>query len=76
MSQALDAREALEECQERHQRAYLRYLRDARRAGWSWERIAQTLELSDVAVRRYWERNRQRADRSGDVESDSAVATA
>lgn len=58
-------RESLDTARREHGRAYVRYLRDARRAGWSWMRIGRSIDLSDVAVRRHWDRNRHSADRMG-----------
>ena len=58
-------REKLDIARRQHGRAYLRYLRDARAAGWSWMRIGRSIGLSDVAVRRHWDRNRHSAGRMG-----------
>jgi hypothetical protein len=47
--------------------AYLRFLRDARAAGWSWPRIGRGLGLTAKAVEMYWKRNGMRAGRLGDA---------
>jgi len=62
---AIESRAVLDRAQAEHDRHYLRFLRDARRAEWSWYRIGKALGLSEVAVRRHWQRNRHRADRTG-----------
>lgn len=45
--------------------ARLRYIRDAREAGWSWPRIGEGLGLTDTAVRNYWRDHRMEAGRLG-----------
>lgn len=47
--------------------AKLRFIRDGRRASWSWSRIGKALGVSANAVRRYWNDHRQRADRLPDA---------
>lgn len=60
---ARGARAILTAAQRDHEDAYLRFIRDSLSAGWSFYRIADAIGLSDTAVRRYWQRNRQHADR-------------
>ncbi len=73
---AIAAREELERVQAHHGRHHLRFLRDARAAGWSWTRIGDSLGLSEVAVRRYWERNRHAADRIGGSNANNQTPAA
>lgn len=73
------SRDAAAKAQGQAARDHLRFLRDARRAGWSWPRIGKAIGLSEVAVRRYWQRNRHRADRMGrsqDAENHRALQAA
>lgn len=49
--------------------AYLRFLRDARAAGWSWARIGLGVERTPKACEGYWKRNRMRAGRLGDAQA-------
>lgn len=65
LDEAVKARAALLEATETHTSAYVRYVRDALDAGWSWKRIAAGIEISEAAVRRFWIGNRQRAGRLG-----------
>lgn len=57
------ARKTLAEAQKEHSDSYVRYVRDALAAGWSWARIAKEIEISPSAIRRYWKANRHRAGR-------------
>lgn len=49
--------------------AYVRYLRDARAAGWTWKRIGGELGITSRAAEKHWKRNRMRAGRLGDAPS-------
>lgn len=49
--------------------AYLRFLRDARAAGWSWARIGLGVGRTPKACEGYWKRNRMRAGRLGDAQT-------
>lgn len=60
---ASNASRTLESAQRAHHEARLRYLRDARAAGWSWPRIADGLGLTATAVRRYWSTHRMEVGR-------------
>jgi predicted transcriptional regulator len=50
--------------------ARLRFLRDAREAGWNWKRIANALGVTEAAVRKYWKANRMAAGRIGARENE------
>lgn len=67
LADALDKRERRDAADAEYADAYLRFLRDARAAGWSWRRIGDGLGISDRAAERYWDRNRMRAGRLGDA---------
>jgi hypothetical protein len=63
LDQALDARGLANYHKQEYADCYLRYVRDALQAGWSWRRIGEGLGISEQAVKRYWEAHRQRAGR-------------
>ncbi len=64
---AEDARYACNEAKRIYADCYLRYIRDALAASWSWRRIGEGLGVSEQAVRRYWTANRQRAGRLNEL---------
>lgn len=74
LADALAKRERKEAVEREYADAYLRFLRDARAAGWSWSRIGDALGISDRAAEKYWTRNRLRAGRLGDVGTATAAA--
>lgn len=53
--------------QRRHHEARLRFIRDARAAGWGWTRIGDSLDLTDRGAAHYWENYRMEASRLGDA---------
>ena len=65
LAEALVAREKKVVALAEYAEAYLRYLRDARTASWSWERIGAGLGIDPSAARRYWEGHRHEAGRIG-----------
>lgn len=58
-------REHLDDMEEQHARAKLRFIRNARAAGWSWERIGNGLGLTDRGASSYWANHRMEASRMG-----------
>ena len=63
LGRALEARSQRELALADFADQYLRYIRDALQAGWSWRRIGEGLNISEQAVKRYWQTHRQRAGR-------------
>jgi hypothetical protein len=55
--------------------ARLRFIRDAKAAGWSWARMARALEISDAAVRRFWRDHRMSSSRLGASENGRKTMT-
>lgn len=56
---ATGARRSLRSAQQNERRAVVMFIDRARAACWSWTRIGEALGISEVAARRYYERNRK-----------------
>lgn len=67
LADALSKRERKDAADAEFADAYLRFLRDARAAGWSWRRIGDGLGITDDAAERYWNKHKMRAGRLGDA---------
>ena len=67
LHRAQRSRVVMQAAEATHRDDYLRYVRDARSAAWSYERIGEGLAISGVAVRRFWTRHRYRAGRLADA---------
>lgn len=67
LADALKKREAKERAEEEFSDSYVRFLRDARAAGWSWVRTGDALGLTGRACELYWKRNHMRAGRLGNA---------
>lgn len=48
-----------------HHRARLRFVREARSAGWPWSRIGDALDLTDRGAASWWKNHRMEASRLG-----------
>lgn len=57
---AREARAGLKGSVDAERRATVAFMDEALLARWSWNRIADVLSVSDVAARRYYQRNRQK----------------
>lgn len=76
LTAVVEKREALAVATQEHADAYLRFLRDAQAAGWSWNRMGRNLGLTGRACEQYWKRNRLRAGRLGDAQAAGTPRTA
>lgn len=62
---AHDARVALADAERLVHESSLRYIRDAKAAGWSWARIGGSVGLTGAWARTYWKRHGMAASRMG-----------
>jgi hypothetical protein len=61
----LAAKDTLDEARLGYRDAYVRYIRDALKAGWSWRRIGKGVGMTDTGARRFWDKHRTVASRIG-----------
>lgn len=63
LNDVLAHQRTLDDAVRSHARAKLRFIRDARTAGWSWQRIGDGLGLTDRGASQYWSDHRMEAGR-------------